>query len=254
MSSMRLGSTLLVLSALLLLATSVFGKGKPTRESKSADKAKPAAAATPPTVAVLYFEIHAPKDEGLGVLAKGLAQMLIADLADAPALRLVERDRLEAVLGEQKLQQSKSLDRKTAVRVGKLLGARYLVLGSVVKLGAMVRMNARIVAVETGEIVTAVSQNGADGDFFGIEGGLVEKLRAKLVEGLPPAPKQAARPARPKRKRPKKLSTEAARQYAEALDAKDRGKTDEAKAKMQKVVERAPNFELAYLDLQSMTR
>ena len=39
------------------------------------------------------------------------------------------------MLGEQKLQQSKSVDRKTAVRVGKLLGARYLVLGSVVKLG-----------------------------------------------------------------------------------------------------------------------
>lgn len=253
MRALRLGSSSLLLSVLLLLATSAFAKGKPTREGKSADAAKPTAAATPPTVGVLYFEIHAPKDDGLDVLAKGLAQMLIADLADAPGLRLVERDRLEAVLGEQKLQQSKSVDRKTAVRVGKLLGARYLVLGSVVKLGAMVRMNARIVAVETGEIVTAVSQNGADDDFFGIEGGLVEKLREKLVERLPPAPKQAARPKR-KRKRPKKLSTQAARQYAEALDAKDRGKTDEAKAKMQKVVERAPDFELAYLDLQSMTR
>ncbi len=39
----------------------------------------------------------------MAVLRKGLAQMLITDLSSLPAIRLIERDRFQALLGELKL-------------------------------------------------------------------------------------------------------------------------------------------------------
>src|SRR5437763_761500 len=57
---------------------------------------------TKPTVAILYFD-YSGKDEQLGVLRKGLAQMLISDLSSQEAVRIVERDRLEEILKELKL-------------------------------------------------------------------------------------------------------------------------------------------------------
>src|SRR5215475_12839350 len=90
--------------------------------------ARPAAAADPPTVAVLYFDYEG-KDADLALLRKGLAQMLISDLLGTPAIRVVERDRLQEVIAELKLQATNKIDQNTAVKAGKLLGARYLVLG-----------------------------------------------------------------------------------------------------------------------------
>src|SRR4051812_39755191 len=89
---------------------------------------RPAAAADPVTVAVLYFDYDG-KDTELAVLRKGLAQMLISDLLGTPTIRVVERDRLQEVLDELKLQATNKIEPATAVKAGKLLGARYLVLG-----------------------------------------------------------------------------------------------------------------------------
>src|ERR1700759_3401630 len=87
-----------------------------------------AAPDTRPTGAVLYFD-YSGKDADMAVLKKGLAQMLISDLSALDGVRLVERDRLEEILAELKLAQSGKIDPATAAKVGKLLGARYMVLG-----------------------------------------------------------------------------------------------------------------------------
>src|SRR5262245_53450996 len=77
-------------------------------------------AATPPTVAILYFDYDG-KDEQMGLLRKGLAQMLISDLSSIEGITIVERDRLEAILAELKLGQSGKIDKASAAKVGKLL-------------------------------------------------------------------------------------------------------------------------------------
>src|SRR5947207_3205782 len=74
--------------------------------------AAPALAAKP-TVAILYFDYD--KDDDLAQLKKGLAQMLISDLAGHDKVTLVERARLQDVLAELQLEQS--------VRYGKALEA-----------------------------------------------------------------------------------------------------------------------------------
>ena len=86
---------------------------------------------------------YAGKDEQLAVLRKGLAQILTSDLSSVQGIRLVERTRLEEVLGELKLGQNPHgpqgylLDPKSAARVGKLLGAQYMVMGGYFDLGTL---------------------------------------------------------------------------------------------------------------------
>ncbi len=82
-----------------------------------------------PVVSVLYFE-NSTGDASLDVLRKGLADMIITDLVAWDGVTVVERTRLEAVLSELKLQQSKAIDRAPAVKVGKIIRAQYAITGS----------------------------------------------------------------------------------------------------------------------------
>jgi TolB-like protein len=201
-----------------------------------------------PTVAVLYFDYSGQNPE-MFVLRKGLAQMLITDLAELPGIRLVERDRLEDLMAELKLTQGKQVDEATANRMGKLLGARYLVLGGYFDLMGQLRLDARVVEVETGKLVKSVGSAGKIDEFLSIQVKLSDQLEAVMTSALPEMPKRSAER---RVKRPSALSTATASKYAKALDAKDRGDLKAAKAELEQVVKAEPDFHLAMLDLQKL--
>jgi len=219
----------------------------------------PRAAGT--TVAVLYLD-YGGHDESLTALSKGLTQMLISDLDGVPALRLVERERLEAVLSEQKLGATAKMDARTTARLGKLLGARYLVLGSYFDVLRALRVDARLVDVETGEVVKSVGENGKPDDFLSVEQALASRLRVALepILTLPRAPvpgSQERPPATPATKRPtpkppRRLPTSTALAYGRALGALDAGRRDEARNLLRTVVKDQPDFELAQRDLDRL--
>jgi TolB-like protein len=200
---------------------------------------------TKPTVAVLYFD-YSGKDPDLGVLKKGLAQMLISDLASLDGVRLVERDRLEEVLAELKLGASGKVDQATAAKVGKLLGARYLVLGGYFDLMQQLRADARVVEVETGKVIDSTGAGGKQDDFIGIEqklsGELARILSTKTHATIKPSPV----------KPPAKLGTKTALRYARALDAIDHKDKPTAKKELAAVVKEQPDFRLAALDMDKL--
>ena len=204
------------------------------------------AAPAKPTVAVMYFDYQG-KSEEMAVLRKGLAQMLISDLPGGEAYTLVERDRLQDLLEELKLNKGATVDPSTAQRVGKLLGARYLVLGGYLDLLGTLRVDARVVRVETGEVVRSVGVHGKPDDFLELEQRLAAGLAEVLDHEL--SPQGDARGARARPKPPAKLKAKTALRYAKALDAKDKGDTEGAKAGMKAVLEEQPDFALAQLDL-----
>src|SRR6058998_1454302 len=114
-----------------------------------------AAQANTPVVAVLYFDNNSfGKDhsdyDGLG---KGIADLLINDMASNAAMRVVERDRIQTVLQEQELVKAKSIDPQTAVRLGKLLGAQYMITGGFMSDGkGTLVLTSRVISVETSAI------------------------------------------------------------------------------------------------------
>jgi TolB-like protein len=211
-----------------------------------------------PTVAVLYFD-YSGKDEGLAVLKKGLAQMLISDLGAVGSVRLVECDRIEEVIGELKLGQSAHIDSATAAKAGKLLGARYLVLGGYFDLMSTLRADARVVEVETGKVLQSIGTTGKPEDFLGVERTLSEGLARILVDKVGhaeepvPEPKKSA-PTKPRPAPPAALKTRTALAYSKALDAIDHKDKATAKAKLQEVIKEQPDFLLASIDLDKLVK
>src|SRR5256885_6145350 len=90
-----------------------------------------------PVVAVLYFDnTSIGKDradyDGVG---KGIADMLITDMASNPNVRVVERERVQALLTEQSLTKAGTIDPQTAIRLGKIVGAQYMITGGFMSAG-----------------------------------------------------------------------------------------------------------------------
>ena len=197
---------------------------------------------TRPTVAVFYFENSALVDNAkYEPLRKGMATMLGFELARNAAVRVVERDKLQALLAEQNLQNSDRVDQATAVRLGKLLGARHFIDGSFVIDGSnKVRIDVRAVNTETGQWDYVETVTGKSGEII----DLVAALGAKLNKGMklpdiPIASSGASSNLRaPNQERISQL-------VGRAEEEMDRGNTKYAAQLYRSVLELNKNYELA---------
>ncbi|MEQ1949113.1 MAG: FlgO family outer membrane protein [Bryobacteraceae bacterium] len=69
----------------------------------------------------------------------------------------VERRQLSRVLDEQKLTASNAFDEATLANVGKILGLDAMITGTIADLGTQIRINARAITIQTGEVFAAAS-------------------------------------------------------------------------------------------------
>lgn len=107
-------------------------------------------------------------------IERGIAKMLTTALVESNRFKVVERspEVIESILKEQTLSISGIVDSRTAVKVGKLLGAQAVIIGEVSEFGirktgtytgfsgskkitTRLVVDARMVDVETGEIIAA---------------------------------------------------------------------------------------------------
>ncbi len=134
------------------------------------------------TIAIMPFDNFSTGkyQEKLGLLSKGLSDFFAYDFSKISNLTVIERDKIDFILKEIKLQQSGAVDEATAVKVGKILGAKYMIFGSITQLDDnLARMVVRVINVETSEIVDAVDKEGKP-KYSEMEKDLVKKLAAAL--------------------------------------------------------------------------
>ena len=130
-------------------------------------------------VAVLPFET-ATTNEDEQHLGRVSAALVSSRLAAMPTIIQVERTRLDAVISELKRTETGDVNPKSAVSVGKLLGASNVVLGSVAPSGPELLITARVVNSETGEIVSVADHSFARRGFVALSEDVVE---VKSTEG-----------------------------------------------------------------------
>jgi TolB-like protein len=173
-------------AALTLLVSLVFLSWAPpaARAQKKAVK---------PTVAILYFDYDGSSEE-MGFLRKGLTQMLVSDLTDVSEIDIVERVRLQDAIEELELNRTNKIDQSSANRIGKLLGARYLVMGGYFDIGGTLRMDARVVEVETGKIVASIGKHSKAAEFMDLEQHLAAEL-ARVFRQQPAPTSQTRSPS-----------------------------------------------------------
>lgn len=89
-------------------------------------------------------------------LGKIISDLLTVQLVKNPRLKVIERQRLEAVLQEQNLSLTGVLDPATAMKVGNLLAVDVIVCGGVSELGEYYDVSVRGIDVELGNVLAAV--------------------------------------------------------------------------------------------------
>ena len=194
-------------------------------------------------VAVMPFK-NLNEEQGLDWLKVGIAETMIADLKRGGQVKVVERDQIDRALTEILLQNAKGgSEDSNAARVGKLTGARTVVVGSFQKSGDQLRIAARFVAVETGLVLDAAKATGPVTGVFALQ----DEVISKLLGGKPAAAK-AVSLAKPKRKATEK-TVQAYRLYAMSLTtASDADKV----GYLRQSLEIDPDFSYAADDLAAL--
>lgn len=133
----------------------------------------------PNTIAVLPLTVAGDTAQ-YGALGRGLAQIIMSDLALIRRFRLVERLQLNALLEELQLAQVGRVDPATAARVGRLIQAGRLVQGlAAIPPEGEVRLEANVV-LPSGEVVGPEAVSGRFRDLLRLEKDLVIQIAARL--------------------------------------------------------------------------
>jgi len=93
-------------------------------------------------------------------LGKIISEMLTTSFVNSESFKIIEREQLQKVVQEFQLSQSGIIDTSYAKQIGKIAGADAIVTGSVTKIGNDLRLDARIIDVESGIILTAEKSVG----------------------------------------------------------------------------------------------
>ena len=163
----------------------------------------------------MEFENKAGVSWWYGTGAAAAQDVFVTNLVKTGKYRVVDRESMNAMIAEQDLSTSGRIDQATAIKVGKLVGAKYFLMGALTewehnrssgstgrfagrirggrnKFSA--RMNARLIDTETGDILWADEAYADDKKFkisiSGIGGGsdysrnTVSTLIRPMVEEL----------------------------------------------------------------------
>jgi curli biogenesis system outer membrane secretion channel CsgG len=130
-----------------------------------------------PKLAVIEFKNKANNQWWYHGGAAAAQDAFITELVKLGKFTVIDREQLEEIMHQKNLTLSGDLDPKMAVKVGKALGVRYLLTGSVTEYGAaaaagnkggfsagkrsfVAALNSRLIDTSTGEVVWADQARG----------------------------------------------------------------------------------------------
>ena len=114
-----------------------------------------------------------PEDDWLGV---GIAETVTADLKNIEGMTVIGRELIYEVLRRWSAENQTDFDEKFATRVGREVGARWIIGGGYQRIGEMLRITARFVEVASGEVVKTVKIDGRMNEVFELQDKIVYEL------------------------------------------------------------------------------
>jgi tetratricopeptide (TPR) repeat protein len=135
------------------------------------------------------------------------------------------------------------VDDQTAAKIGKIVGARYAVMGSFIDLYGDFRVDVRVVNVETSEIIKTEKVQMQREHLFDLVRNLAGALNKDL--NLPPLSRQVS-----EQRMSRQIPTEALTYYSRALLYHDRGNHTQARVMFQKAIDVFPEYAEAKDGLQ----
>jgi len=132
-------------------------------------------------IAVLDFKLQGKgfETEDLGEI---VAEWLITTMVKDGRFDVVERRLLKKIIAEQQLSETGLLDQGTTAQLGKVLGVKVVISGSVMRIKEIIEVNARIIDVESGSILAAESVKNTDASQLK---NIVEQMAQKIIKAFP---------------------------------------------------------------------
>ncbi len=205
---------------------------------------------TRPGIAVLPFNnggSYGQQKDDFDALERGIAGMMISELSANAAARVVERAEIQKLLDEQNLGAQGRMDAATAAKIGKLVGARYMVMGTFVDFYGDFRVDVRLINTETSEVVKTESERMQRDHLFDI----IRNIAARLMKdaNLPALTRQTS-----DQRMSRQVPTEALTYYSRALLFQDRGQKDKAVEMFNRALAIFPEYAEAQEGLQRVQR
>ena len=132
------------------------------------------------TIAVFEFENNGLEPHEV----RQLSTRLESELVKVGGFKVVERNKIDEILKEQKLQISGCVE-ECLIDVGKMLGAKQIVLGSVGKIDGLFTISAKLVDAETGESIRSSDFDADNGLSDLLKNGLRKVAYELTDKGLP---------------------------------------------------------------------
>ncbi len=126
------------------------------------------------SLAVLPFKAS-ETDAQIQEIAFALGELFATNLSGEEGIILVERSRIDDVMKELKKVSQGEISVSGAAKLGKLVGASHVLLGTVVSVGANFQITVRIVDSETGVILKATDGDAPRKDFIAFSKDVVEE-------------------------------------------------------------------------------
>lgn len=148
------------------------------------------------TVAIL------PIKDRLGInsaLLEGMPDMMATELVQSSKVRVVERSQVTNALEAQKLE-GKNLSESERTAMGKWLGAKAFLMGSLTPLGSDLRLDLRLVSTQSGELLCASSATANNADLSNLthlamkdlwQGAELKQANTQITVSAPPSTPQA---------------------------------------------------------------
>jgi serine/threonine protein kinase/lipoprotein NlpI len=130
-------------------------------------------------VAVMTFSniTGEPTDEWIG---SGIAETVTSDLKKVRGLSVIGRERTFEALKDLSTGALKDFDESLAIDIGRRLAASWILGGGYQRIGEMIRITARVIDVNTGEVIRTVKIDGNIKEIFSLQ----DKIVYELSKGL----------------------------------------------------------------------
>lgn len=198
--------------------------------------------AAPNTVAVLYFENKTGKSE-FDPLQKGLALMLITDLFSVKGLQVVERIKVQALVEEMGFGVTGLVQPGSAPRIGRLLGARWIIGGEIT--AGSIRIQSSILDVTESKLLGQPVAIGEMTDLFRLEKELLFKMMEFLKIEITPQEREEL-------KRYCSTNMRALHLLFKGIEASDRGQYEKAAQFYESALKEDPKICVARGALQEL--
>ena len=132
-------------------------------------------------IAVLDFQMQGEQTSSKD-MGKIVAEWLITGLVETGRFDVIERRLLEKLLEEQKLGVTGAIDPNSAAQLGKILGVKIIVSGTVTSLEGYTEINARLINVDSASIIAAEKVRASSAEKLR---DLVDKITDKIVLAFP---------------------------------------------------------------------